>query len=1133
MPYTTGHKLVATPTLAKTEAGCIAAEHGFFAALEHSGGALFWIDLEHDLFRAFADGFPLGMSTSELCSFTKFIEGMVVTTIHPEDREMYFKFFDLANLREHGAQGRKFTFKYRRITPNGVYKWVEAQVMPVQSTGKDEVFVLCVDVTARVEREFAIKLREKRYLALFEQACDFMIEVNLRTGQYHLTHFSKHRFNWVHEGSYTDFHIQVCRYVLPEDRERVRGLRNLEKLKETFYAQQDELVCQYGVLCNDEFVWLESQVYYIDGGEPIVYLLARDVTARRQNEEARNRALSQLNTVLRDTYSEVYELELTRDTSKCIFANSEELASVNAHEEISNHEIINTSIHPKDRARVLEIINPQYLRNSFEQGRVEVTVEFRRLDTLGAYRWVSGVAIPVRKGDALTDKAIMFIKDITEQKEREGQKRILEQYTTALSNIYDLVCECNITRDTFNIVHHSKDSVYISQKSGCLSSYIEKCARETLHPDDIEKFIDFFDAQGVWNAHSAGTRYSTAEFRFLCVDKSYRWLAYTQFPLEYDENEDKTFLVIAADIHDRKVAEEIRSKNELLEQQRSADTRYRIVVQQTSTLIFEERYDTNCHFIAPEIPQLFSGTYNDRDILRVWEEDGVIYPDDLPSFQAFAADQQLTGEHREVTLRLRQRSGVYLWCRISLTCLFDQQGKLFHRIGTLNDVDETMRATLALHEKAERDPLTGVYNVHTFYYFAAQMMLDFPDEHYSIIQLDVDGFKVLNDLYGMEEGDKLLQVIAAYLQRHMTGHSLCGRVSADVFCACVNFDVNHILNFVRDLSDMLARYPLPSKILPSVGICRVDNVRTPINVLCDWASMAQKTVKGSAVVFHAFYDDTLRANILREKKLESEMSEALFRGQFQLYLQPKVHIPTGRLIGAEGLARWLHPDEGAISPEEFIPLFEKNGFIIRLDEYIWEQTCIVLRRWLETKRALTPISVNISRMHMHDTRLYEKLVNLVDRYGIPPKLLELELTENIFFDSNLESFKTIDRLRERGFRFSLDDFGAGYSSLNILKSLPVEILKIDRGFLDETVATRRGKTIISSVITLAQSIDMEVIAEGVETAAQAAFLCATGCTAAQGFLYSQPIPVPDFEALPDILPKSPPARITRKVIPVL
>ena len=403
--------------------------------------------------------------------------------------------------------------------------------------------------------------------------------------------------------------------------------------------------------------------------------------------------------------------------------------------------------------------------------------------------------------------------------------------------------------------------------------------------------------------------------------------------------------------------------------------------------------------------------------------------------------------------------------------------------------------------------------MQTFYDRASQMMESAPGQQFYIVRLDIDRFKVINDLYGLEEGDCLLKTIAAMLSEKLKERAVYGRISGDIFCACVDCSREQVIEFVQEIAAALAEYPLASKVIPSFGICRVDNVRTPINVLCDWANLALKTVKGSFYPFYAFYDETLRDQILSEKKIENEMDAALENREFVLYFQPKVDIATSRIVGAEGLVRWQHPSEGTIPPDQFIPLFERNGFIIQLDEFVWEQACVCLRKWIDQGREPVPISVNVSRMHIHDEGLSAKLASLIGKYNLSPKWLELELTESIFFENADLLVRTVQNLQKEGFRFSLDDFGAGYSSLNMLKSLPVETIKLDRGFFNEVIVTSRGKTVVAHTISLAKALNIDVIAEGVENREQTEFLLGAGCSLAQGYYYSPPVSATEFEIM--------------------
>ena len=250
------------------------------------------------------------------------------------------------------------------------------------------------------------------------------------------------------------------------------------------------------------------------------------------------------------------------------------------------------------------------------------------------------------------------------------------------------------------------------------------------------------------------------------------------------------------------------------------------------------------------------------------------------------------------------------------------------------------------------------------------------------------------------------------------------------------------------------------------------------------------------------------------------MYEALEKNQFKLFLQPKVQISSGRIVGAEALVRWQHPTDGLILPGRFVPLFERNGFIVRLDSYIWDQTCQILRTWLDKQYEPMPISVNMSRLHFNDGGLTKKLVQLTDKYHLPHHLLELELTESAFLKNEKALISIMGELQAEGFIFSMDDFGTGYSSLSTLRTLPFDIVKLDRAFISDVTNNGRGPIVARNTIALAKDLHMQIVAEGVETLEQARFLLGCGCNCAQGFYYSRPLDEATFEVLSFIQEKA-------------
>lgn len=947
----------------------------------------------------------------------------------------------------------------------------------------------------------------------FQKFGDSVALINMNTFMVYRAAFSRESSGMIMAGSYPEIFEFIQDRVHPDDRRRVDELRSPSALRRAHSGRWHDIACDYRLLLNEEYIWINSRLFFTeDKNNPQAVIIARNIM-----QEKTGLVLSQhrpvFSTAHRETYTEIYELDLWQDMPTLLFANETTLVPFSKAAEPGLYGLVRELVHADDQKKVLNLFGGDNLRTLFATGQEEEGIEFRRIDEGGKWVWVYMSVLALHGQDGISrDKAMLYCRDISKQKEEEQRHRILEQYDRALRSIYDEVYELNVTQNTYRILYQVGNKYVTPPSEGVLHDAVSYVAMNMIHPLDRKRFYKFFSMAELGERFSHGEEFCIGEFRKLWLDGWFHWASLTLFPVNTCASSDETYLVFVMDIDARKRSEEIAQQNALLEQQRLADERYKIIVEQTNTLVFEWTNDIGVCYVSPGLSHRFAGIYDGRDILSIWKEDGVVHPEDVGIFEGFLHEIRIEN-HVEMIVRLRRRDNSYIWCKVALSCLHNKEQDTSRYVGTLNDVDDATRSELALRYRAEYDTLTGICNMQTFYSRAAHLLRAFPETQYYVIRMDIDRFKVINDLYGMEEGDRLLKTIARMLSDCMSERSVCGRISGDVFCACVDFSRDKILHIVGCLAEKLSLYPLTSRVVPSFGICRVDNVSTPINVLCDWANLALKKVKGNVLQFYCFYDETLREHILSEKKIESEMHGALQDGEFCLYLQPKVDINTSRIAGAEALVRWNNPIDGLVEPDSFIPLFEKNGFIIRLDEFIWEESCKLLRKWMDSGHSPLPLSVNVSRMHIYDTRFCEKLPRLVQKYNIPPHLLELELTESVFLDNADRLVETINELRRYGFLFSLDDFGAGYSSLNMLKSLPIETIKIDRGFLNEVVATDRGKTVIQHIISLAKALHMQIVAEGVENADQADFLLGVGCALAQGYYYSRPVPVPEFELL--------------------
>ncbi|MCQ4635801.1 EAL domain-containing protein [Anaerovorax odorimutans] len=413
------------------------------------------------------------------------------------------------------------------------------------------------------------------------------------------------------------------------------------------------------------------------------------------------------------------------------------------------------------------------------------------------------------------------------------------------------------------------------------------------------------------------------------------------------------------------------------------------------------------------------------------------------------------------------------------------------------------------------DSLTGIYNKETFYKKAESLIRRHPEQDYTIVCLDIDRFKLVNDLYGTREGDRLLQFVGNHLKVGTAeAGGVVGRLVADVFVGCYPNIGEQYAYVAERITQMFKSYPLPMELVAAIGFYQVEDPALPASRMCDRAILALNSVKNNYLVNYAVYNESLRDNLMLEQEIVNDMDFALKNGEFKVYIQPKCDMDTGRIVGGEALVRWIHPEKGMVSPGDFVPIFEKNKFILKLDYFVWEEVCKVMRRWIDEGGRPIPISVNVSRINLYNDDLYEQIVSLVEKYQIDPKLFQLEITESAY-SSNIEYLtEVVARLQAYGFTILMDDFGSGYSSLNMLKDISVDILKLDMRFLTgETNGHGKGGDIMESVVRMAKWINLYVIAEGVETREQVEFLLSINCHYAQGYYYYRPMPMEEFKEL--------------------
>lgn len=426
------------------------------------------------------------------------------------------------------------------------------------------------------------------------------------------------------------------------------------------------------------------------------------------------------------------------------------------------------------------------------------------------------------------------------------------------------------------------------------------------------------------------------------------------------------------------------------------------------------------------------------------------------------------------------------------------------------------RNSRKIYDMAFVDPLTGYANQNGFRMRAGELMSQIR-YRYCVVLLDVDKFKLVNDLFGYEQGDQLLKYMAEALKTLTAPNETFGRMTGDRFLLLLeNRNQADLEQRLDGFYQMILKYRFPSGAQYNLNIRAGLYLLTPatsIEKAIDRAALALSQVKGSATRWYHLYNDDIRNQLIEETELEQELQKAIEDQQFQVYLQAKYEFVSGKIIGAEALVRWMHPQKGLISPAKFIPVLERNGLITQVDFFVLRTVCQTLKDWAAKGCEGLVISVNQSKLHLHNANYIAELLNVVRQYQVKPQQIELELTESIFINDIDILTQAAQQLRHHGFRISIDDFGSGYSSLNMLKDIEIDAIKLDRVFLTEVTGLDRGRKIIGTIIQMAHDLQVEIVAEGVETAKQAEFLREAGCDQAQGYYYHRPIPIDEFETL--------------------
>ncbi|HEX3022020.1 MAG TPA: EAL domain-containing protein [Lachnospiraceae bacterium] len=411
------------------------------------------------------------------------------------------------------------------------------------------------------------------------------------------------------------------------------------------------------------------------------------------------------------------------------------------------------------------------------------------------------------------------------------------------------------------------------------------------------------------------------------------------------------------------------------------------------------------------------------------------------------------------------------------------------------------------------DLLTESYNLSSFTEEGENILRKENYDHFALLYLDLNKFKQINETYGYTQGDKVLTELTKRVKRILKTNEILGRVIADRFVLLLHYETEaELTSRIEQCLEEFSSIPQTQKdyynLSLIIGVYYIEE-NDKMTVAIDRANIARKSIIKRHRNNYAFFDIGMKSHLMKRQEIENIMEKALADEEFTVYYQPKFNLVTGEICGAEALIRWMHT-EGIIYPNDFIPTFEENGFIIEIDYYVFEQVCKKLRDLIDNDYKVVPISVNFSRLHFKKNNLVSKLREIITKYDISPDLIEIEITESAIVDQCDYLLSSLDEIQNIGLRLSMDDFGSGMSSLNALRTLPFDILKLDKNFFRTGSTTERERVVISNVVNMARDLKMDIISEGVETQEQAMFLRSIGCEYAQGYLFAKPMPAVEF-----------------------
>ena len=603
------------------------------------------------------------------------------------------------------------------------------------------------------------------------------------------------------------------------------------------------------------------------------------------------------------------------------------------------------------------------------------------------------------------------------------------------------------------------------------------------------------------------------EFGVPCADGVMRWFETRAKPFISFDKKQLIFVIINDITRSKQQENEIKRQNE----------RFELIARSTGEIFFD--YDVKNDRLTFPNSDNYISRYN-----SVIE--GYYYMGKYKEFMAPEDVERMGLEFKKAVesptvgaleYRTNAYDDDYAWYKMQYKSVADENGRVSNVYGRIASIEteqmlkKRIDSDRKLIEKlSETDLVTGLYNRHTFKEKAAKYIKEIDDKRcYAVVYSDINDFSYVNENFGYDAGNRMLLDFADIIRGSGVLVFSC-RIYSDFYVGLYVAEtrdklIKAINKRNTDFTELQKeRYPA-SDINISSGMYFITDKNVDITVAMDNANLARRNIKGSDDVLCGIYSERMRKERLRDQSIASEVKTAMEQGKIELFLQPKFDLVTREIIGAEALARWRNTDGSYKMPYEFISVLERVGLIIEFDFYMYEQVLKCFVKWKQEGRKLVPISVNFSRVHSNKDNFVDRVNSLADKYGVDKSLIEIEITESAFVEDVNIMIRYLSKLREFGFKIDIDDFGMGYSSLSVLLNAPVDIVKVDKVFIDNIATNLLEREYVKQICSLIATTHKEVIFEGVETEEQATFLSGIGYNMAQGWLFDKAIPVPEFE----------------------